>query len=519
MSIVVARRPVLRRLRAVPVAAAVLCAPGLISQAAAQATIPTNTLPRNLGLQPSASITQTFSDNFSLTGIDPTADSITRLTAGVSLRGQTGLVRGFLDYSLSSLVYARHTEQNGLQNSLNMVLGADVVPGRARVDVTGNIAQGAISAFGVQPTAGGATQSNSTETRNFRITPSVRGPLGPDYVYSGQLAYAISDAKSTALGSSNTASAALHLEPTTHARLGWALDGSVVRSDYKAGRSTADDRLYATANMRVPSMDLQLQANGGVESSDIDTGTRRSYGNWGLGANWAPSPRTRLSADYSHRFYGASHNLSFEHRTALTVWHLTSSHSLSTDEGLLAGSGRGTAFDLFYKLFESQLPDPAQRADFVTQFLATPQGAQAAAAAGFLRSSVTLQDRQELSVAWRGLRSTAVLALTRSTTQRVGAQPVLGDLNATAEVRLRGFSLNLSHRLTPLSSLSATISHSHSSGVGIPLGSSQRLFNVQYTTRPGLRSELSVGMRRSLYEQAPASFDENAIFATYGIRF
>ena len=503
------------RLRAVSLASGVLWGPLALAQTANLAT----TQPRSLAVQPSASITQTFTDNFLLSGVDPTADAITRLSAAVSLKSQTGLVRGFLDYSLSSLVHARHSDRNTLQSALNMVLGADVIDGRARIDVTGTIAQSAVSAFGVQPVTGSGVQSNSTETRNLRITPSVRGPLGADYRYSGQLGYAITDAKGVSLGNSSTSSAALHLEPTSRGLLGWALDGSLLRSDYKAGRATSDDRLYGTANLRIPAVDLLLQANGGVEVSDITAASRQSYGNWGLGATWAPSPRTRLVADFNHRFYGPSRSLSFEHRTALTTWRLTDSRSLSTDNGQLTDSGRGTAFDLFYAQAASAVPDPVRRVDYVNALLQA-LGISPTAEPGFLRSSVTLQQRQELSVALRGVRSAAVVSVTRSLTQRLGAQPgVTDDLSATSEVRLHGLSVNLSHRLTPMSTATALLSQSQGTGVGAAQHTKQRLLSLQYTNRPGNNSDLSLGLRRAAYQQFSASFGESAIFATYGVRF
>lgn len=504
-----------RPLRLLVLAAALSMAGAVQAQTAAA---------RTLSVQPNASVTQTFSDNIQLSGVAPLSDSLTRLTAGVSLRGQTGMVRGFLDYTLSSLIYARHSDLNALQNGLNTVLGAELIEGRARLDVTGNIAQSAISAFGVQPSASGGVQSNSTEVRSLRIAPSFLGPLGPELRYAGQLGYAVSSARGTALGNSTNTSAGLHIEPTSRRRVYWGLDGSLLRTDYKAGRTTADDRLYGSAILNLPDLDLQLQGNAGLEFSDITAVSRQRYATWGAGLTWAPSPRTKLSADYGHRFYGPSHSLVFEHRTALTVWRVSSSRSLSTTGDQNTSASHGTAYDLLYAQFATVVPDPAKRAEYVSNYLKS-YTIDPLSGPGFLRSAVALQDRHELSVALRGVRSAAVLSLTQTLTQRLSAvSGAADDLTHAAEVRQRGFSLNLSHRMSPESTVSLVLTHTRGSGTGLGLSQSnessqQRLASAQYTTRPTPHSNLTLGLRRGLYDNLPISFDESALFATYGLRF
>ena len=476
---------------------------------------------RTLSVQPYAAISQTFSDNIQQTGVDPVSDGLTRLTAGVALRGQTGRVRGTLDYSLSSLVYARHSDLNTFQNSLNAVLGGELIEGRVRLDVTGNIAQSAISAYGVQPGASSGVQSNSTEVRSLRITPSFLGPLGPDLRYAGQLGYAVSSARATALGNSTDTSAGLHIEPTRRGQVSWGLDGSVLRTDYKAGRTTSDDRLYGSATLNLPDWDVRLQGNAGLEFSDITAANRQRYTTWGVGLTWVPSTRTKLSADYGHRFYGPSHSLAFEHRTALTVWRASSSRSVSTTGDQNASGSRGTAYDLLYAQFATAVPDPAARAIYVSNFLKS-YGIEPLATPGFLRSSVTLQDRQELSAAMRGARSAAVLSLIQTLTQRLGAASgAADDLANAAEVRQRGFTLDLSHRLAPESTLSLLLTHTRGSGTGsgVSQSSQQRRASLQYRTRPTQHSDLTLGLRRGLYDNLPIGFDESAIFATYGLRF
>lgn len=505
------RVSVFKRRRVWLAASGLLIAAGALAQPAASA--------RAWSIQPSASITQTFTDNFALSGIDPSGDAITRLTAGIQVSGNAGLVRGHLDYSLSWLAYARHNERSTYQNSLATAFAADLVPGRIRVDVQGGISRSAVSAFSAQPSQDGGTQGNSTELRRLRVTPSIVGPLVGDLRYSSNLVLEASDARGTDLGDSTSAALGLHLEPVTRGVLGWSVDGSMLRSDFKAGRATANDRLYATGRWRIDSLDTELTGSGGTEYSDMSSASRQRYTNWGLGATWSPSPRTTVAAHYDDRFFGPSRRLSLDYRTALTSWHVGTSRNLTTSGGQGEVGGQGTAFDLMFSQFASLVPDPVKRTDFVNAFLRA-QGIAPTAEPGFLRASVLVQGREEVSMAYRMARSTAVLTWARTRSSRLTGQAGLADdLATSAEVVLQGFSLDLNHRLTPESTVGVLLSHQHGSGSTAGQNNLQRQLSARYALRPTANSNVIMGFSRILATSFAAPYDETAFFVTLGYRF
>ena len=476
---------------------------------------------RALAIEPNAAVSQTLTDNYLLTGAAPAGDLVTRLSAGVGLRSQAGLLRGYLDYSLSSLVYARHSDRNEFQNALRSNLTADLLEGRARLVVDAGISQAAISAFGAQPGAGGLSNANSTELRTLRITPTFQGPLGPGLRYSGSLGYSISEASNTRNGDSNASNLGLTITPAAPGRLSWALDGTQSRSDYKLGRSTESDRVSGQLNLRLDELDLRLNANTGIELSNLATVGRQRNQTWGIGAAWEPSPRIRLAGDLEHRFFGQSHNLSLEYRTPLTIWRLSDARSVSTGDAQAGFNGRGTAYDLFFAQFASVEPDPLKRADLVNAFLRN-NGIDPVAITnpGFLRSSATLDDRQSLSVAYRGVRSTVVVTANRSRTRRLDTvSSANDDLAHAGEVRLSSVALDVSHRLTPLASVSLLLSAQQGRGTLALQDNRQRQMSLTYSTRLTPQSTLSAGGRRSMYQTGLSAYAESAVFASYGIRF
>lgn len=302
---------------------------------------------QTFSLEPNVTLSQSLTDNYQLVPTNPRSDAVTRLGAGVAYRASSGLVQGFLDYSLTSVSYARHSGLNSLQNALNANLNADLIDDRLQLNAAATISRGAISAFGVQPGSAADANSNTTEVRTLRISPSLRGPLGPGLRYTAQLSHQVSSAVDSSVGDFDSTTANLHIEPTSRGRLSWSVDAVHQLSNYKLGRSSQTDRVFGGLSLDLSDLDLQVSATLGTERTDQLAIAQRSYNNWGLGLVWAPSPVTRLSAETENRFYGRSHAVTLEHRTPRTIFRYRNARSASTDGNPSVG-GRGTAFDLLY---------------------------------------------------------------------------------------------------------------------------------------------------------------------------
>ena len=50
---------------------------------------------------------------------------------------------------------------------------------------------------------------------------------------------------------------------------------------------------------------------------------------YGVGGTWHPTDRTNVDAKWEHRFFGASYNVLFDHRTPLSVWSLRASRDIT----------------------------------------------------------------------------------------------------------------------------------------------------------------------------------------------
>src|SRR5881628_2392215 len=80
---------------------------GAHAQTAAEAQGPPG---RTLSIVPRLSITETLTDNSRLVTADRQSDLITQIAPGLRITSSGGRVKGFLDYSLNGLIYARNSK-------------------------------------------------------------------------------------------------------------------------------------------------------------------------------------------------------------------------------------------------------------------------------------------------------------------------------------------------------------------------------------------------------------------------
>ena len=132
---------------------------------------------RNFSIVPSLSLSETLTDNSRLTSTDKQTDLVTQVTPGIRITSNGGRVKGFLDYSLTGLAYARSSSSNEFQSSLNSVVKVEAIENWAFVDATANISQQSVSAYGTRSTDSTLVNSNRTEVRTLTLSPYLTGKL------------------------------------------------------------------------------------------------------------------------------------------------------------------------------------------------------------------------------------------------------------------------------------------------------------------------------------------------------
>lgn len=478
---------------------------------------------RPFAIEPYVSVTETLTDNNNLTTSNRQSESITRPTLGVRASADSAHLKGYLDYSLSGLVYGRGTARNELLNALSAFGTAELVENRAFIDLGGNISQQALSAFGQLAPDSSVANSNRVEVSTFSASPYVRGRLGSAAAYEARLSYSSTRTNSSAASDSSTASGRLRVNGATALSLvNWLAELSHVETDFTEGRRTDADVGRGVLTW-IATPQLRVSAIGGAENNNYVGLERQSHSLVGFGVDWRPSERAAISVQRERRFFGSSHAVTFAYRTPRSAWTYSDVRDVSSTpaQSGVIGVG-GTNFEIVDRLFADTYPDPVSRRPFVDAFF---QGQSALdpnqqAFASFIRSALTVQRVQNLSFALLGLRNTVTLAALQTETRQLD-QVVLAsqDFNSASLIKQRGLSAEWAHRLTPLATLSLLAGYERTTGSLDTQDASLRSLGGRWTTRLGRRTNLSLGARHARFTSATSPYRESAAFGTLEVKY
>jgi len=471
------------------------------------------------------SVMQTWTDNLLLNDQNKDAALITTVSPGVSISSNSGRLRGSLDYSLNGIAYFKSAQPSQVQNALAANAQAELIDRTLFVDMRASIGQQSASAFGLQstPTAGsqGSVSSlanvNQHETAMLSISPSLRGMLGGLATYDLRGDFNRIDVRGSSLGDSRGSGGSLRINQANAGALGWWLQASTQQTKSVSAPANRNSSLRAGLNYR-PDPDWAFMASAGSERSNYLGNSASNGVTSGATAEWTPTMRTRLVADWQHHSYGNSHALTFEHRMARSVWRYSDTQSTVLGNTGSAGGVRSN-YDLFFLLFASQEPDPVKRDTLVRAYLQS-QGLSpdAILAGGFLSTGPSRLRSQQLGVTLQGVRSSLSAQLSRSVSGRLGDNQNQGDLANSSQVEQRSFSLSASYQLTPTSGLSLVASRQETQGDVASQSTHLSSLFANWNARLGTRLSAQLGARRSRFEGV-TSYTENSVYASLTQQF
>lgn len=462
---------------------------------------------------PTLSLSEVLTDNRDLKAGDRQADLITQISPGIDLSSKSGALRGKLSYALNGLVYARESSLNSVFHSLSAGGGYSVMDGRAGINVAANAGRQSVSPFSTQVSSTTQNSDNQAQVVSYSLSPYLTGQLLGNMAYQLRLNYtqSSSDAgESGAAGDAQSLTASAGLNGRL-GLIGWGFTGSRLVTEAADGARVFNTRLGGSLSAS-PDVDWQVSLRAGLESDSIRTGSSQRTPTWGAGLRWTPTPRTSVRLDVDRRFFGRSFSGSVSHRMARSVWTYSDSRSLDTSGS--AGASSLTNYEFFSQLFAS-IADEAVRDAVVRDFLASrnldPNGREASG--GFLTTGPTVQRRQNLSMAYQGLRTTVTVSAFQTRSDSAS------QANPGSAVQQRGFSASLSHRLTSSSSLVVTASRQQTPGAGGRAGNDLSSIVATWSAKLGRTSNVSLGLRHSQFDSDTNPYQESALIGTVRMQF
>lgn len=466
-------------------------------------------------------------DNVGAVSSDPKSGTSAESSFELHLSLPYRRLRGFVDYSLTGAAVRADETTFDHRNALLAGLNAEVVESHLFLEMAATYGTQLRSVFASPTRSLSVENGNRVESGTASVSPILRGLFGETGRYEARATDTTTKYRDTDNGDVHAQMASLLIDSGTRPRsLSWKGQAFGAVNDFKVGRRTTEALVRADVGW---AFDAETVASliAGREGNDFES-ARRIYSDlYGLSIEYRPNERTRLYAERLNRFFGVGHLVSFSYRLPRFAVLASSARSSTTPGTELTGATafvQGSAYDVMFLQFASVEPDPDRRRILVQDLLSangidpSQQVVPKLAASGVL-----LVERHDLSVAWSGVRDTAIVALTRSSSSQFGSLinlPVNTDFQVADRVDQTGVRIDWFRRLTQVDGLSASLAWVRSEGGLTQRSSTYRAAQAQWSRQLSVRSGVELGLKHEDFDSSVESaYSVNMLSCTYRVRF
>lgn len=492
-----------------------------------------------LRVEPRVSLSQGYTDNVGRASTRG-GSMVTSVGLGLNASQNTSRLSFSLNY-LGRTNYYWNAPTSGYNGTWNNQLSASgramlyddflFVDADARIVLLPTSVTAPVLAY--DPTNFGVNPETLREFRTFSLSPFIRGKVFGNFA-NYELRYrALTSNQFSSFGPTvreeHKVSGVLS-NGSEFNRLRWSWSGDQLLRTFRDGREQT--RVNSTVNVSYPMPgypELRFGASAlfdRVEFLDVDG---KDYGfGWGATIDWTPSSRTQVSMGAFDRYFGRTGYFRGVYRSGQSVFNVNFSKDIltSTNDGLLYynpldSTTIGTGSTLGYS-------NPLTNTQLVTALLG-PQGIVTLLYGApsdvyiydtRLTAGLTVASRRT-TIAASGFVSERTFSTSRPLTL---VDPRLGVLTTTTqqatELRQRGLSLNVTHRVNNSETLSGYLLHSRTQfQTAVPTSIQMTTLGGTYGIRLNNKSVASITLRHTTGRNNGSDFSENAIIGTFDTRF
>lgn len=466
----------------------------------------------------------TWTSNSSFGVADGESDTALQVQPRIRMRSEGARVRVNGTAAVSAVTYANGTQRRRTDPTADILARLEAIERLFFVELGYRAAQTSGDVFGALPDT--ASTANTLTTSQWRLSPFVEGQAGADLRYklrsdntwTREIGETTADAG--AGGYFGRHGGSIEQDPRP---FGWRLEAerSITRYDNPLEDDVIISLARAIANYAVtPEWSIGLRA--GQERNNVATGEQARRTLYGAETRWQPTQRTTFNASGERRFFGNAWSLAFDHRRPLLAWSLALNRGVdTTPQSLFDLPATDNVAGLLDAMFTTRYPDPAERARVVADFIER-QGLPRATSAprSLFAPRFSLVTNRRATVSFIGSRHTLTLSgYSIRTEDALDSGPfALGDV--TSNNFQRGASAVLSHRLTPLTSLTLTANWSRIRALRSSDVTTEQGLRVQLSTQAGPQTTAVVGGRyRKLDSNVAFEGHEGAVFLGLDHRF
>jgi uncharacterized protein (PEP-CTERM system associated) len=424
----------------------------------------------------SASATETY-NHYSGSG-QPGDGTTSSVTGSVSFDGEGARVKLRGTLSATGVFYGGQGASDSFAPGASVFGYVEAIEKFFYVEATANVTQTYASVFGPQPPGLAVPTANRYTSETYSVSPYIKGVLASrvnylvrdDNIWSVAQDYGGSSIKPPATYSNNFDA---ELSSATGGTPGWS--AQYTRQYYDPGGGSGAYILQlarAIASYRIDPQ-LDVSARVGYENdrfpaeSAIGNTTQGSF--YGAGLHWRPSERTDLDGWWEHHYYGSSYNWSLTHRLPNVALAANFTRGLSSYPQLALLIPAGVSVSQFVDAaFTTRIPDPAERARAVQQFLAqSGLPPTLVSPLNVYATTVTLQTTASVSAVWVGALNALDFTVFRSENESVVNQSALPEAFSLGVNSVQtGAGVSYTHRLSSFTNCVAAASYSTAKPTG-----------------------------------------------------
>ena len=430
-----------------------------------------------------------------------------------------------LDAAATFLGYANGTQRGGVLPDVRASLKTMLVDRWVYLDAQAQVRQSEVDPFGTRTEQGSAV--NRRTERNYHFSPYVVREFLPNTTFLarhdiGLTTNASGDA--TRLLTNQTL-ARIERKPVP---LGAAVELSHLSSE-TSGAATNRFTLD-TGRVRGTLAVTESIVLGVIAGQDRSKFLLNDYTDtlYGASVQWHPGPRTDLSLDLEHRFFGQSGAATFRHRMPSMSFSVSASRQPVMVSGSLGVLGQGGDVRNFLDaILTTRYPDPTTRVGVVDN-LVTSRGldTRTAQAIDLVANYPQLITSVQATWAWLSARNTASLVLYSQTAKQLTreGEPFASALALAADNRQSGGSMQFNRRLTPQLSANVLARWSKINGVAAREGdvSDEKTLRLSVQQEVSPRTGVSAGVQHTRFTTRVAgqhSYDATLAFVGMSHRF
>lgn len=469
-----------------------------------------------------ASLTATDNGNPAAGG-DPKEDLIATVRPSIQVTRRSPNFGVDAQLALELVEYANGAQANRALPAARVAADATIIERILALEAAADVRQTASDIY--LGSAGAVPGSNASTVATYRISPVLEHEFSPQVTLLARADETLTHSNQDQASDLRAHRAVVRLSQKP-LPFGAGIELSRQLSQYDGGDA---DSLGSTALRLNASYALEdqllLGVIAGAERIALRGDTERDS-IVGLQLQWVPGPRSNLQATVEKRFFGTGWEVALRHRTPFL------SMGLSLSRGPVGATATSTVSpenDLTRYLdaiLTTRYPDPLDRRDQVESLIAARNlRTQLPSAVTSPTDYAQLLSRASATVVWLAPRQTVSLTAYVQTLRQLGS--LGGDdptLVADADSRQSNLMLEASHRLTPLTSVSASMAWGLIEGLGSRAGSQTReaTYRLALSSSLSPRSGVSFGMQyRQLSTNVVSlsSYHQSSLFAALDYRF